>query len=260
MKGRKYESRAVMMPGVRFLAILALFFVPVSLSAQSRGASSSGLKVRFLVFGRIVGPETLLLVDPKSPEKSREVALHLNNFTGPYRATSRNVVLAAPGSGGGDAPAAAMAKLVARVSVPASLGSRVLLVLVPKGGKKGGYRVLPMSDDRVGFAPGERRFVNLTPYSLAGKFDGRSVFIKAGGVVSLKLRKPPGGRDNHEVVIYFRAKDKEPWKPLTSTVWPYDPEARSLVFFYWNAGEKRIRIQSIAEIPPAGKTDAAKTE
>ncbi len=240
-----------MMFRVRFFVFFALLVFPSVLSAQSRG-SSSGLKVRILVFGRIVGPEALLLVDPKTPEKSREEALHLNNFTGPYRAATRNVLLVAPGAADGETPVT-KAKPVAKVSIPASFGSRVLLVLVPTGAKNDGYRVLPMRDDRAGFAPGERRFVNLTPYSLGGQFDGRSVGIKANGVTPIKLRKPPGGRDNHEVVIYFRMKDKDPWRPLSSTVWPYDPEARSLVFFYWNAQEKRIRIQSIAEIPAVEK-------
>jgi hypothetical protein len=218
-----------------------------SLAAQSRG--TQGMRVRLLVFGRLVGAETLLLVDPKNPEESREVKVHLNNFTGPYRAPSRRVVLAEPGAGEGGKP-----KVVAKIAVPASYGARVLLVLVPNGGKDGGYQMIPVRDDRVGFAPGERRLVNLTRYALGGQFDDKKVLIKPKTVTPLKLRKPPGGRETHEVVVYFRAKDKDPWTPLTSTVWPYDPEARSLVFFYWSAAEKRIRIQSIAEVPAAEKS------
>ena len=217
------------------------------LAAQSRGASQ-GMRVRLLVFGRIVGPETLILVNSEKPEESREVKLHLNNFTGPYRAPSRRVVLAEPGGADGAKP-----KVVAKIAVPTSYGSQVLLVLVPNGGKASGYQVIPVRDNRVGFAPGERRLVNLTHYALGGQFDGKKVLVKPKSVTSLKLRKPPGGRETHEVVVYFRAKDKAPWAPLTSTVWPYDPEARSLVFFYWSSAEKRIRIQSIAEVPAAEK-------
>ena len=72
----------------------------------------------------------------------------------------------------------------------------------------------------------------------------------------LKIPPPPGGRDTLEVVFYQQAGEK--WLPLSSGIWPYDPEARSLVFFYWHPGEKRIRIQSIVEhgLPDEGSDGA----
>jgi len=229
------------MPGllIRLVAIWSIGFLPVV--AQERGG---GLQLRILTFGAITGPEQLLLVDAEEPAKGSEVTLHLNNFTGPYPAKSRNVALIEPVADAGDKPAVPVAKL----TLPESLGKRVLLVLVPQPAPKRGYLAIPIRDDRAGFAPGERRFINLTGFPIGGEFDGKRSLIKPNTVTPLKIPPPPDGRDTLEVVFSYQAEGQ--WQPLSSGIWPYDPEARSLVFFYWHPGEKRIRIQSIVERRP----------
>ena len=77
----------------------------------------------------------------------------------------------------------------------------------------------------------------------------RVSLIKPNTITPITIPAPPRGRSVHEVVFYEQHEDK--WKPLSSSVWPHDPKQRSLVFFYWDEKEKRIRIQSIAEVPPA---------
>ena len=98
-------------------AMLVLLSGTVGVVAQE----TAGVQLRILSFGRITGPEELLLVDPKEPEGGSEVRLHLNNFTGPYRAKSRALVLVDPAGVDGDKPAEPVAKIV----LPASLGSRL---------------------------------------------------------------------------------------------------------------------------------------
>lgn len=206
------------------------------LAAQNE---ASGTNFRILTFGTITGADRLVVLDPLAPEERQEVELQLNNFTGPYRVKSRKFVLSAD-------PVSDPPKAVATVSLLESHGPRVLLVLVPNAGPDSGYLAVPIRDDVEGFAAGERRFVNLTDAPIGAEFDGKRHGIKANGVTPLKLPKPPEERRVHEVAFYQQMEGE--WKPLTSSVWPHDPEARSLVFFYREAGEKRIRIQSIAEV------------
>lgn len=233
---------------IRFLTFCLLLAVISPHAWAQAGDSKNSMQLRFLVFGKIAGATELRMVDPDKPESSTKVELRLNNFTGPYTAKSRRLVLVEDGQADGAPIVPVLSQMI-----PASLGRKVLVVLVPQAKPKTGYRALPMRDDRVGFSAGQRRFVNLTPYPIGGEFDGKRSLIKANAVTSLKIPSPPSGRDTHEVAIFFQKQKK--WLPLTSTVWPYDPELRSLVFFYWSPAEKRIRIQSIAEVPPAEEED-----
>jgi hypothetical protein len=221
---------------VKWLLVAAL--IPLSgLPAQE--AASQSVQFRILTFGKIVGPDTLRLAQKGKQANWPEVKLHLNNFTGPYKSGTRTLLFAAPG-----ADAVGLVP-VAKKSLPQSLGTRVLLVFVPRGKPEGQYLVMALPDDSTAFLPGEKRFVNLTPYPVGGQIDQRKFLIKPQSTTALPPKAPVNGQDVYEVLFHFQKEKK--WFPLTSTVWPYDPESRSLIFFWWQENTRRIRIQSIAE-------------
>lgn len=242
--------KSEIMPTLRRI-VRVLPFLSFLLLMAGGLAHGQGLRVRFLCFGRIVGAEKLWLADSKTRNDGQEVELQLNNFVGPFRTQTRDLVLMERLAKEGQAPPEAVVK----VTIPASLGSRILVILTPQGGKEGSYLAIPIRDDPAGFAPGERRFVNLTKFQIGGEFDGKRTLIKANTLTSVKLPAPPAGKSNHEVVFYYQVEQK--WLPLSSSVWPFDPEARTLVFCFWSVEDKRIRFQSIAEVPtkedPDGK-------
>jgi hypothetical protein len=241
----KSETMSIRRHATRILSLWCIL-----LSAALGQDSGQGLHIRILCFGRIAGAEKLWLADAKLPGAGQEVGLHLNNFTGPYQTKTRDLVLTERPFEDGQAPP----KAVVKVTVPNSLGGRILLILTPREADGASYLGIPIRDDQAGFAPGERRFVNLTNYPIGGDFDGKRTLIKPNTLTSLKLAAPPADRQNHEVVFHYQSEGK--WMPLSSSVWPYDPEARSLVFCFWSPAEKRIRFQSIAELPASEEPEA----
>lgn len=209
----------------------------LTLTYASAYQEQGTVRFRVLTFERSSGLKKIFLGndDGKAGEM---VTMHKNNYTGPYTARSRNITFLRPAEANDDPPV-----VVGRVSLPESLGNRVLLIALPAA--KSGYRFLPISDKRVAFKAGQIKFVNLTGVTVAGKLNAQKIKIAPHAT-------SPGRSFSKEVkshsfpVEFYYDKNKK-WKPFSSSYWLHDPDVRSIVFFYLDPKTERLRIRSISE-------------
>ena len=210
-------------------------------SIQAYGASSSDkgtVRFRVLTFERSGGLEEIFLTgEDGSPGKA--VKMHKNNFSGPYTAKKRKLIFSRHTEAGELASG-----LVGKVSLPESLGSKVLLIALPTS--KGGYAFYPMSDNFSAFSAGQFKFVNLTGVTIAGKLNAQKVKVSPRSSSPSKAFSKKQKPHSFPVEFYFAQGKK--WMPFSSNFWRHEPDVRSIVFFYRDPKTKRIRIRSIPEI------------
>lgn len=118
-----------------------------------------------------------------------------------------------------------------------------LIILVRKGAENAdGMELIAVDNQRASFGGGSYLFMNVAKIDIAGEVGDQKFTIKPNARTILK----PEGEDDAKVfqtMFYFR-KDNEA-KPFFSSKWPVNDKARSLVFFYHDPHNQRLRFHSI---------------
>jgi hypothetical protein len=221
------------------LILVLIFGLPLSGDAHAQNTfdSKAGVVFRVLTFDRV---KDLKEIDLVEGEKSMEISMHKNNFTGPYKASSRVLRFSRPAvEGEGKRVFAGMVK------VPDSLGSRVLLIAVPTNKKT--YHFFPFSDDIQSFRAGEMKLINLTQVVITAKLNSKP--FKVAPLKTTNVGKLSQNKDAHSYPVEFYFQEGKAWRPISSSYWQYEPDVRNLTFCFKEPKTGRIRIRTIRELP-----------
>lgn len=228
------------MPYAYTCRLIAVFIFGFSLGdniyAQNTSDAKAGVVFRVLTFERVKG---LKIIDLVEGEKIQKISIHKNNFTGPYKASSRVLRFFQPAVEDEEERVSAGV-----IKVPDSLGSRVLLIAVPT--KKEAYHFIPISDDFQYFRAGEMKLINLTQVVIAAKLNNKPFKIAPQTVVNVGKLSQKKEAHSYPVEFYFQVGKK--WNPISSSYWQHEPDVRNLSFCFREQKTGRIRIRTVREL------------
>lgn len=227
---------------IRLIVLLIIGLLwPIDVHAQKDENSNSGVEFRVLTFDRIKNLAEIDLVDGQN---TQVVKMHKNNFSGPFKSSSRVLQFYQRGGDGleeknKDRVSAGMIK------IPEHFGSQILLIAVP--GKKQTYQFIPIADSFHDFHPGEMKLINLTDVLIATKLNNLAFQVapyKVANVGKLSKKQKP-----HSYPVEFYTRKEKKWIPISSSFWQHEPDVRNLTFCYVEPRTGRIRIRTIRELP-----------
>lgn len=228
--------------------VVVITMMSSSLHAQADSRNDGGVSFRILTFERVKGMKVIQYMLKPGTAEGKEVSMHKNNFTGPYKASSRVLQFFLPADESGAKPRA-----VGKVSIPARLGKKILLIALPKDEKT--YQFYPIADDIKRFKQGETKLINLSKVEVATKMNNKPFKVNANAVTSVPAISSKKEPHSYPVEFYFRENGK--WMPLMSSAWQFEPDVRNFSFIYWDPKSKRIRIRTIRELPKVEVEDGS---
>jgi hypothetical protein len=128
---------------------------------------------------------------------------------------------------------------------PAATSKQQLLLVIRKGGQLAdGLDLVALDEGDNGFGGGRFLFMNACKVPVAGELEESTFVLRPGQHRIIKPETKDGTRSAH-AMFYFR-KDKEV-RPFFSSRWPVNPRARSMVFFYHDPENRRIRMHTVRD-------------
>jgi len=224
---------------INFLLMLCL--LPLQAIAQK----AASLQIRILTFERVNGIKDMQMLYAK--KKFTKVKMHKNNFSGPFKVQGRSLQFF-------KSEVDLLAdtdyepKPESSLTVPLSLGSKVLLIAIPVSGK---YKFLPVEDSHDQFGKGQIRMINLTGSLIGAKLNSKSASIKPKQVHLWKNISDK--KEAHDYPAEFFVRDGEKFNIFSSGYWQYRPELRKYSFIYRDPNSRNIKIKSIADYPAIQK-------
>ena len=135
-----------------------------------------------------------------------------------------------------------------------ALASADQLILLIRDGKTNadGLRVVPMNNTKENFGGGQFFFMNASKADIAGLLGGTKFALKPGmhEIIEPKdiIKRGDGPNGKFFTEFYFR-RDEEA-RPFFSSSWPANEKARSMVFFYHDKQNQRLRMHTIRDYLP----------
>lgn len=131
-----------------------------------------------------------------------------------------------------------------RFKISEAESSRLLMVVLPDAaGKVSLFRV---TDDTTGYGPGERVFLNVTGGGIRVMLGDQRISIPSA---KSALAKAPGTKaGDPRVPVRMFSQSGGEWKLFNSTMWPQDPESRSIILIYPDAKSRFPRVRSLSEV------------
>lgn len=134
-----------------------------------------------------------------------------------------------------------------------ALSAKKQLVLVIRGGVKNPdeLTLLPFACDQTGFSGGDYLFVNMTKVDIAGEAGSTKFALhpKQNRLVSPEPSEEKDDRKYLYVTMYFRTQEKA--KTFYTSTWRFSEKARSMVFFYHEPNNDRLKIHTIRDYLPS---------
>lgn len=138
-------------------------------------------------------------------------------------------------------------------SAPALASSDQLILLVRKGKENAdGFEVIPMDNRTVSFGGGQFFFMNASKVDIAGVLGGTRFALKPGQrtiIAPTETKKRESTGANQFFTEFFFRKEEEA-RPFFSSSWPANDKARSMVFFYHDPHNDRLRMHTIRDYLP----------
>jgi len=224
---------------------LALLTLSTPLLAQEGGQ----VTLRFLSFPRSVSPEPVELLIGNG--ETLEVRIPTNALSQPYevpRLSTWAVGKMEPAANEQSEPT-----FTSFGSAP-SLASGNQLILLIRDGKenKDGMRVIPMDNNLDHFGGGQFFFMNAAKVDIAGALGGTKFVIKPGRhtiIEPTEMLNREGAPPNQFFTEFFFRQEDAP-RPFFSSTWPANNRARSMVFFYHDVHNDRLRMHTIRDYLP----------
>lgn len=135
-----------------------------------------------------------------------------------------------------------------------ALASSNQIILLIRSGKenKDGMQVIPLDNQSNNFGGGQFFFMNAAKVDIAGMLGGTKFALKPGKFVIIKptelKQREEGGKGLFFTEFFFR-KDEEA-RPFFSSTWPHNEKARSMVFFFHDTTNDRLRMHTIRDYLP----------
>jgi hypothetical protein len=135
-----------------------------------------------------------------------------------------------------------------------SLASASQIILLIRSGKENadGMKVIPIANNTANFGGGKFFFMNASKVDIAGALGGTKFTLKPGKQTIIEpkeLNKREGGGAAGFFTEFFFRKEEEA-RPFFSSTWPANEKARSMVFFYHDTRNDRLRMHTIRDYIP----------
>ncbi len=231
-----------MKPTVLPLALLALFSSVIAQEAEQ-------VTLRFLSFPKSASPEPVELVIGGG--ETMEVKTPTNALSAPYKV--KRLAAWSVGKLGPAIDKDGKPVFTSYGSAP-SLASANQLILLIRDGKenKDGMRVVPIDLNTRNFGGGQFFFMNASKVDIAGMLGGTKFALKPGThtiIEPKEMGQREGARPNLFFTEFFFRKETEA-RPFFSSTWPANKKARSMVFFYHDTHNERLRMHTIRDYLP----------
>ncbi len=205
--------------------------------------------LRFISFPKSATPEPVELL--VGPGEILEVKTPTNALSEPYqvkRLASWSVGKFEPAKNKEEKPT-----FTSFGSAPALASSDQLILLIRNGKEnKDGMRVIALDNQTNNFGGGQFFFLNASKVDIAGMIGGTKFALKPGShsIIEPKEMNPrEGGEPNLFFTEFFFRKEEEA-RPFFSSSWPSNKKARSMVFFYHDTKNERLRMHTIRDYIP----------
>lgn len=229
-------------------------YLPLALFAFAIGSplfaqNADQVTLRFLSFPRSVNPQPVELLIGEG--ETLEVRTPTNALSQPYQVkplTSWSV-------GKLEEVENAEGKTVfTSYGSAASLASSNQLILLIRNGRDNadGIRVVPIDNNTRHFGGGQFFFMNASKVDIAGLLGGTQFALKPGAhtIIEAKETFQREGQGGGGIFTeFFFRKDTEA-RPFFSSTWPANNKARSMVFFYHDIHNDRLRMHTIRDYLP----------
>jgi len=205
--------------------------------------------LRFLSFPKSASPEPVELIIGEG--EVLEVKTPTNALSQPYkvkRLTTWSVGKLEPGKAEDGKSA-----FTSYGSATSITSSDQLILLIRKGKEnKDGMQVIPIDNRSNNFGGGKFFFMNASKVDIAGMLGETKFALKPGGQTIIEPTKITKGNaakaDGLFTEFYFRKEDEA--RPFFSSTWPHNEKARSMVFFYHDLTNDRLRMHTIRDYIP----------
>jgi hypothetical protein len=227
--------------------VLVLSILPLGSWATAQEAEM--VTLRFLSFPKNADPQPVEL--RVGEEKSIEVKTPTNALSQPYQVKKLSTW-----SFGKLEPAKSdkeKATFTSYGSAPSIASSNQLILLIRSGKEnKDGLRVVVMDNQISNFGGGKFFFMNAAKVDIAGMLGGKKFALKPGAhtiIEPTETIKREGSSSGLFFTEFFFRKETEA-RPFFSSSWPHNEKARSMVFFYHDPHNDRLRMHTIRDYLP----------
>jgi len=222
--------------------ILPLCLLALALPALAQEVPQ--VTLRFISFPKTTSPQPVELLLGEG--ETLEVKIPTNALSEPYkvkRLSTWAVGKLEPAKSEDEKPA-----FNSYGSAPALASSEQLILLIRNGKENAdGMRVIPLDNNTRNFGGGQFFFMNASKVDIAGVLGGTKFALKPGTHTIIKpteTKKRKGAGSKLFFTEFFFRKEEEA-RPFFSSTWPANEKARSMVFFYHDPHNERLRMHTI---------------
>jgi len=225
-------------------ACLGLF---LSVSAMAQEVQM--VTLRFISFPKNANPQPVELL--VGPGETMEINAPTNALSTPYqvkRLSTWSVGKIEPAKSAEEKPT-----FKSYGSAPAPESNDQIILLIRNGKEnQDGMQVIPMDNRSNNFGGGQFFFMNAAKVDIAGMLGGTKFTLKPGKFTIIKpaelTKREDDGKGLFFTEFYFRKDDEA--RPFFSSSWPHNDKARSMVFFYHDLTNDRLRMHTIRDYVP----------
>jgi hypothetical protein len=226
------------------LALLTLGIGPTAIAQQAEQVT-----LRFISFPKSSNPQPVELA--VGDGKTLEVKIPTNALSEPYkvpRLSTWAVGKLEPAKNADTIPV-----FTSYGSAPALASANQIILLIRNGRENAdGMRVVPLDNNTRNFGGGQFFFMNASKVDIAGMLGGTQFVLKPGKHTIIEPkevnRREGGGSESFFTEFYFRKETEA--RPFFSSTWPANKRARSMVFFYHDTTNERLRMHTIRDYIP----------
>lgn len=221
----------------------------IAFAAPAMAQEAQTVSLRFISFPKNANPEPVQLLI--GPGEAMEIKAPTNALSTPYqvkRLSAWSVGKLEPAKSPEEKPA-----FTSYGSAPALASSSQIILLIRSGKEnKDGMQVIPLDDHSNSFGGGQFFFMNAAKVDIAGMLGGSKFTLKPGKFTIIKpaelKSREQDGKGLFFTEFYFRKDDEA--RPFFSSTWPHNDKARSMVFFYHDLTNDRLRMHTIRDYIP----------
>lgn len=128
---------------------------------------------------------------------------------------------------------------------PALSAANQIILLIRKGDNvSDGVEVIPLASDGAQFGGGKFLFMNTTKVDIAGEVGEKKFVIQPG---KFAIIQPTPGEDGRLFHASFFYRHNDNAEHFFSSTWPYNKDAKSLIFFYHDTATKQLAMHTIQD-------------
>lgn len=229
--------------------IVRLVLLAIGIGSAVTAQEAEKVTLRFLSFPKCASPQPVELLIGDG--KTLEVKIPTNAFSEPYKVP--RLATWAVGKLEPAKSADANPVFTSYGTAPALASANQLILLIRNGKENAdGMRMIPLDNNTDHFGGGKFLFMNAAKVDIAGMLGGTRFALKPGKHVIIEPkevnRREGGGPEGFFTEFYFRKETEA--RPFFSSTWPANKKARSMVFFYHDTTNNRLRMHTIRDYIP----------